>query len=110
MAATISATGTFTALPGVFDAARSNLIGNEPRLEGEKGQAPGGLGLNLDVLKTMEGVEFSELKQFVQLVQVAYGLNFWSAALLVQYLVRALFMTKSDTVLGDEGGSRLFVA
>lgn len=106
--ATITATGTFTPLPGVFDATRSNAIGNEPRLEGEKGTAPGGLGINLEILKTMEGVEFPELNQFIDLVATAYGLNHWSAALFVQYLMRAKMATKSDTVLGDPNGARIF--
>lgn len=109
MPATISATGTWTNLSTAFDPTRSKAIGNEPRLEGEKGTAPGGTGLNLEVLKTMEGVEFNELNQFVELVAVQYGLLFWQAALLVQFMVRALMATKSDTVLGDSNGSRLFV-
>lgn len=109
MPATISATGTWTNLSTVFDATRSKAIGNEPRLEGEKGPAPGGLGLNLEVLKTMEGVDFPELVQFIDLVATQYSLLHWQAALLVQYLMRAHMATKSDTVLGDSNGSRLFV-
>jgi len=108
MAATLSATGTWTNLSTVLDATRSNLIGNEPRLEGAKGAAPGGLGVNFDVLKTMEGVEFPELKQFIQLVATQYGLFYWPAAALVDFFLRALKSTKSDTVLGDENGARVF--
>lgn len=109
MAATITATGTWTNLSTVFDPTRSKMIGNEPRLEGEKGSAPGGLGINLEVLKTMEGVEFNELDQFIDLIATQYGLLHWQAALFLQYMVRAHMQTKSDTVLGDTHGSRLFV-
>ncbi len=109
MPATISSTGTFTDLSTVLDATRSKAIGNEPRLEGAKGTAPGGLGIDLSSLKTAEGVEFSELKQFITLVAVAYGLLYWQAVALVDVFLRALKQTKSDTVLGDEFGSRLFI-
>jgi hypothetical protein len=108
MPATISSTGPWTNLSTVFDADRSKLIGNEPRLEGAKGAAPGGLGVNFDVLKTMEGVEFPELKQFITLVAVNYGLLYWQAVALVDFLFRALKQTKADTVLGDESGARVF--
>lgn len=108
MAATVSFTGTPTNLSTVLDAARSKLIGNEPRLEGAKGIAPGGLGINLEVLKTLEGVEYPELKQFIQLVATSYGIFYWQAVALVDFFLRALKQTKSDTVLGDENGSRVF--
>lgn len=106
--ATISATGTWTALPAVFDATRSKMIGNEPRIEGEKGIAPGGLGMNLEVLKTMEGVEFPELNQFIDLFATQYGLLHWQAAAMIGFLMRAKMATKSDTVLGDSNGARFF--
>lgn len=108
MPADISATGTWTDLSSVFNATRSNMIGNEPRLEGEKGVAPGGLGVNFEVLKTHEGVEFPELKQFIQLVASQYGLLYWPAVALIDFLMRAEKMTHSDTVLGDSNGSRLY--
>jgi hypothetical protein len=109
MPATISSSGTFTNLSTVLDAARSNAIGNEPRLEGAKDLFAGGLGINLEVLKTMEGVQLDELRQFIQLVANAYGLLFWPAAHLVYILLKAYIQTKSDTVLGDERGTRLYV-
>lgn len=108
MPADLTATGTWTNLSTVLDATRSNAIGNEPRLEGEKGVAPGGLGVNFDVLTTREGVEFPELKQFIQLVATQYGLLYWPAVALVDFLFRALKQTKADTVLGDENGARIF--
>ena len=109
MSATISATGTFTDLSTVVDATRSKMIGNEPRLEGEKGTAPGGLGMNLEVLKTAEGVELPELNQFIDLVAQAYSLLHWQAAALVAILMRAKMATKSDTVLGDPNGYRIYI-
>ena len=109
MPATISATGTFTDLSTVLDATRSKAIGNEPRLEGALGTAPGGLGINLEVLKTAEGLEFNELVQFIDLLAVQYGLLHWQAAHLLHILLGAHMRTKSDTVLGDSRGSRLYV-
>lgn len=110
MPATITSTGTWTNLSTVLNAARSNAIGNEPRLEGEKGPAPGGLGINFEVLKTREGVEFPELEQFIQLVATQYGLLYWPAVALVDFLFRALKQIKSDTVLGDYSSpDRLYV-
>lgn len=108
MPATIAATGTWTSLSGVLDATRSKMIGNEPRLEGEKGSAPGGLGTNFDILKTAEGIEFNELDQFIDLVAQQYGLLHWQAASLVHIFLKAHLATKSDTVLGDSRGSRLY--
>ena len=110
MGATLSATGTWTDLSTVIDATRSNAIGNEPRLEGQKGaNTPGGLGINFEVLKTMEGVEFPELDGFINLVATQYGLLYWPAALLVYEFVKTKFQTKSDTVLGDSNGSRTYI-
>lgn len=109
MPAEITATGTFTNLSTVVDATRSKMIGNEPRLEGAKGSAPGGLGMNLEVLKTMEGVELPELNQFIDLVATAYDLLHWQAAALIHILMRAKMATKSDTVLGDTNGTRLYI-
>ena len=108
MAATITSTGTFTDLSTVLDATRSKVIGNEPRLEGEKGTAPGGLGVNFEVLKTAEGVDLPELGQFITLVAQAYSLLYWQAAALVAILLRGHMATKSDTVLGDANGSRVY--
>ena len=109
--ATISATGDFTNLSTVLNAARSNAIGNEPRLEGEKGSAPGGLGINLEVLKTPDGVKFDELRQFIELVAAAYGLLYWPAALLVYEFVKTEVQGhRTDTLLGDSATSpRLYI-
>lgn len=108
MAAEISATGTFTDMSTVLNAARSNKIGNEPRLEGAIGTAPGGTGINLDALKTMETIEFPEVTQFINLVAQAYGLLFWPAAHLVYITLKGFIQGKSDTVLGDSNGARVY--
>ena len=108
MPATISATGTWTDLSTVFDATRSKVIGNEPRLEGAKGDAPGGLGINFEVLKTMEGIAFNELDQFIDLIAVQFSLMHWQAAALLAFFMRAHMATRSDIVLGDSHGSRLY--
>lgn len=108
MSATISSTGTFTDLSSVLNAARSNLIGNEPRLEGEKGVAPGGLGINLETLKTAEGIELPELTQFINIVAAATGLLYWPAAHLVYIALKGHINSKSDTPLGDSNGARVY--
>lgn len=108
MPATITGTGTWTDLTGVFDTTRSNATGNEMRLEGVKGVAPGGLGANFEVLKTMEGVDFPELVQFIDVVAAQYGLLHWPAADFLYQMLKAHVQTKSDTVLGDSTGRRTF--
>ena len=84
------------------------MIGNEPRLEGAKGDAPGGLGIDLEVLKTAEGIELNEITQFIDLVATAYGLLHWPAAHLVYIALKGHINGKSDTPIGDSEGSRVF--
>lgn len=99
---TVAISGTLTDLSSVVNAARSNLIGNEPRLEGAKGAAPGGSGLNFEALKGRDGLQFDELRQFIQLVATNLGLHYWAAASLVQMLLNAHMEShRTGTLLGD---------
>jgi hypothetical protein len=115
MAATISASGTWTDLGNVFDATKSKEVGNEPRLHGpdaigSTGPQAGGLGINLQDLKTVDGVIFPEFKQFIQLVATQYGLYFWQAAVLIEITLKALLFTQRSGggSVGDETGNRVY--
>lgn len=116
MAATISATGTWTDLGNVFDATKSKEVGNEPRLHGadatgSTGPQAGGLGINFQDLKTIDGVIFPELKDFIQLVANNYSLYFWQAAVLVELTLKAILFTQRSGggSLGDETGTRVYI-
>src|SRR5947207_3299389 len=98
MAATISSTGTFSTITGL-DVTKSNATGNHPNA----------IGLNFESLKNAEGVQFDELRQFIQLVATAYGLSFWPAAGLVSFFLRALFASGELTLAdSSDGKTRLF--
>ena len=85
MAATISSSGTWTALPGLVAMdARANV--------------PSFNKLDLEDLKSRDGVVQDELRQFVQLAADAYGVNFWVAAGVVEILLKALM--NSDAAAG----------
>lgn len=111
MPATITYTGTWTDLSSVFNAARSNMIGNEPRLEGPKGSAPGGEGINLEILKYRDGVKLDELRQFIELFAQQYGLLYWPAALAIYLLVKTEVQGhRTSTLLGDSAvENRLYI-
>ena len=119
MPATITATGTFTDLiglgviapQGTYPAATGFPPGglNRPP-QGARGNEPDIQDYNLDALKTMDGVTLDELRQFIQLIATAYGLNYWQGASLVQTLLRAHMQTdRTTTMLGDTFGPRLYV-
>lgn len=84
MAATISASGTFTALAG--------LTGMDAKIN-----QPNITHIDLEALKTAHGVVLPELHQFIQLVADAYGLLFWQAAGLVDVLLKATMNSEGPT-------------
>jgi hypothetical protein len=110
--AIVTLTGTVTPLTTLFDATRSNMIGNEPRLEGAKGTAPGGTGLNLETVKRRDGVQLDELRQFIEQIAIATGLLYWPAALLISTLLKAeLASHRTGVLLGDAASpSRTYAA
>lgn len=116
MPATITATGTFTDLIGLGVIPNPALahVGTAPGggySPNTRGNEPDVENINFDALKTRDGVIFDELRQFIQLVQVAYGLNFWPAASLVQTFLRAYMQTmRTGATLGDAvSPNRLYV-
>lgn len=75
--ATISSSGTWTALTG--------LTGQSTGLN-----TPSVRNIDLDALKDIHGVVHEELRQFVQLAADAYSLTFWQGAGIVEVLLKAL--------------------
>lgn len=107
MPATISSTGTFTDLIGLGvipdpTVARPSTApggGYSPNTQGNESDLQ---NINLDRLKTKDGNGYDELRQFIQLVATAYGLNYWAAANMIFMFIRAHMQTKRDmTMLGD---------
>lgn len=106
MSATITATGTPTVITGL---SLGTAVGS-----GKAPAAPGGipqgmaLGLNLESLKTQDGVIYPELQQFVVLVGGFYGLSYHAALDLVEVLMRALKNAALPMQRGDASGERIF--
>lgn len=97
MPAAITSTGAWTTITGL-DTVKSNAFGNKPSA----------IGLNFEGLKTQEGVQLDEIRQFIQLAATNYGLNFWAAAVLIHHLLKA-FIQCGELFLGDSTSpSRVF--
>lgn len=84
MAATISSSGTWTALPG--------LVGQDAKLN-----VPSINKIDLEGLKGIHGVVHDELRQFIQLAADAYSLKFWQGAAIVEVLLKALMNSEGPT-------------
>jgi len=99
----ITITGTWTDLSSVFDAAKSKEVGNEPRIHGaDSGVGPGGTGINLEVLKTRDGVELPELTAFIQAFSTANGLFYWQGFVLLEQVMKAMHGNqRTEVLLGD---------
>src|SRR5688572_13624531 len=103
MAITITGTWTDLASAGVFDAAKSKEVGNEPRIHGADSLVgPGGSGINLESLKTRDGVELPELTAFIQAFATANGLFYWQGFVLLEQVMKAMHGNqRTGALLGD---------
>jgi hypothetical protein len=120
MPATITSSGTFTDLVGLGvipaqgtspDTTKAFPPGGSGRPpQGARGNEPDIQSYNLTALQTRDGVIYDELRQFIQLVQVAYSLTFWQAASLIHTLLKALLNSnRTEVTLGDAvSANRLF--
>jgi chemotaxis protein CheY-P-specific phosphatase CheC len=82
--ATISSSGTWTALTG--------LTGQDTGIN-----TPSINKLDLEDLKGIHGVVHEELRQFIQLVADAYTLKFWQGACVAEILLKALMNSEGPT-------------
>lgn len=98
--ATITATGTWTAITGMSTGTSGQ--GGLPGLN-----RPMALGINLESLKTADGVILPELQQFIAAFAAGYSINHWAAADWIELLLRAYRASATPMQLGGDG-SRLF--
>jgi len=101
MAATITATGTWSTITGL-----SSGLSGQAGLPGLN--RPIALGLNFESLKTQDGVILPELRQFIAAMAAGYGISHWTAADLCELLLRAYRQSATPLQHGDDTGSRLY--